>query len=98
MAQQLGFHKMSAAEAAYFMMPAQDASTLTASDSGSLNPTRALWVGQAGDVAVQMAADTKGTGGTSVTIKGVAQGSLLPLSVVKVKATGTTASDVVALW
>lgn len=98
MAHSLAFHKFSDAEATYFMMPAQDASSITASDSVSISPTRAVWVGTGGDVKVQMAADKAGTGGDVVIFKNVVNGQLLPLSVVKIYATDTTASDILVIW
>jgi hypothetical protein len=55
-------------------------------------PTRALWVGTAGNLSLVLA-----DGGTAVTIKNVANGTLLPFSVKQVKA-ATTAADIVALY
>ena len=51
-----------------------------------------LYVGVAGDVKVKMA------GGNDVVFKTVAAGSFLPINVIQVFATGTTATDIVALW
>lgn len=52
---------------------------------------RALYVGGAGDIAVVM------KNGDEVTFSGVAAGTLLPIRVTKVKATGTTATLILRL-
>jgi len=88
--------KFSMQEASYFMTPATDAVSITA--SAACNACRAIWVGTAGDLKVKMAADFAGTGGQVVTFKGVPGGTLLPYSIVAVYSTDTTASDVVALY
>lgn len=54
---------------------------------------QSIYVGVAGDIVVQMAGDT---GGTSITMT-VAQG-YHPLCVDRVLATGTTASNIIALY
>jgi len=51
-----------------------------------------LYVGVAGDVKVKMA------GGNDVVFKGATAGSFLPINVLQVFATGTTATYIVALW
>ena len=51
-----------------------------------------LYVGVAGDIKVKMA------GGNDVVFKTVAAGSFLPINVIRVFRTGTTATDIVALW
>lgn len=53
---------------------------------------RALYVGGAGDVTV------KWTNGTQTTFKAVPVGTTLPICPVYVMATGTTATQLVALW
>lgn len=53
--------------------------------------TRALYVGSGGDLAVTMLS------GATVVFTSVAGGSLLPLRVVRVRATGTTAGAIVGL-
>ena len=74
--------------------PAEYAAAVTLSDSTVLTPTpRALYIGSGGDVVVTMAAD-----GTDVTFSNVPTGTKLPVRVSKVKATGTTASSIVALY
>ena len=54
--------------------------------------TRALYVGGTGDLAVVMA------DGTRLVFGAVPAGTLLPVRVVRVLATGTTATRVVGLW
>ena len=54
-------------------------------------PTRALWVGGAGDVDVTM------LGGTAVTFVGVSAGTMLDAQVTHVTA-GTTATGILALY
>ena len=66
---------------------------VTPHDTNELaHTTMALWVGGAGNVSV---VDAKGN---TVTITGVAAGTRLPISVNKVRATGTTATNIVALY
>ena len=54
--------------------------------------TRALYVGGAGDLAVVMA------DGTRLVFGAVPAGTLLPVRVARVLATGTSATRVVGLW
>lgn len=77
--------------AAEKVIPATLAVAVTPSDATVLSATRALFVGTGGDVAVTMA------GGGDVTFTNVPDGTTLPISVTKVLATGTTASDIVAM-
>jgi len=73
--------------------PAANALSVTPSDGADLaKSTRALYVGVAGDVAVNM------VGGTSVTFVAVPAGSVLPIRVARVLATGTTAGSIVGLY
>ncbi len=65
---------------------------VTPSDSEDLAfVARALWVGGAGDVKVATA------NGDVLVFAGVAAGSVLPVAVKRVYATGTTATNVLAL-
>jgi hypothetical protein len=66
--------------------------TVTPSDSTVLETTAGLYVGVGGSVSVE----TK-KGGV-VTLVGVPAGSLLAISVTKVRATGTTATDILAAY
>ncbi len=51
-----------------------------------------LYVGRAGNVEVKTA------GGDKVTFSNVAEGFVLPVNVIQVFATGTTATGIIALW
>jgi len=73
--------------------PSSDAAVVAPSDATPLTfVTKALFVGGAGNVAVIM------QGGAAVTFTGVLAGQILPIRVSQVKATGTTATNIVALW
>lgn len=73
--------------------PAEGGYAITKSDTTVLEPpTRAVWVGGAGDLAV-----TYFDGSTDV-IKSVPAGTLLAIRVTKVMATGTTASLISGLY
>jgi hypothetical protein len=71
--------------------PARYAVAVTPSDATVLNTTKALYVGGLGNVAVTMA------GGGDVTFNAVPVGTILPIAVTKVLATGTTATLITAL-
>lgn len=72
--------------------PASDGFAVTKSDSTVFTqPTRGLYVGGGGDVAVRMVS------GAAVTFVGVPTGSVLPIRVDKVLSTGTDATDIVGL-
>lgn len=73
--------------------PAHSAAAVTTSDSTVLPVTRALYIGGAGNITVTMAED-----GNNVTFVGVLAGMVYPLQVSKVLATGTTATNIVALY
>jgi hypothetical protein len=76
-------------------VPARNAAAITPSDTVDLtSPTRGLYVGVSGDVVAIMADD----GTTSVTFTGLAAGVVHPLRVKRVKSTGTTATNIVALY
>lgn len=70
--------------------PAHDAVAVTPSDATQLGGVRGLYVGGAGDVAVEMQA------GTTLTFAATA-GGVLPIKVKRVLATGTTATGIIAL-
>ena len=73
-------------------MPARNAAAVTTHNSNDLPVVaRSLWVGGEGDINVIFADDTN-----PVTLKGVV--GLVPFSVKRVRTTGTTATDIVALW
>ena len=56
-------------------------------------PTIGVWVGGNGNVAVRMYG-----GQNSVTFTGVVAGTLLPIQVDKILATGTSSANIVRLW
>lgn len=67
--------------------------TVTKSDATVFSqPTRSLWVGGAGNVAVRM------LDGTLPIFVGVTAGALLPVRVDQVLSTGTTATNIVGLY
>lgn len=74
--------------------PAQNAAAVTPNDSTDLtNTARALYIGGAGNVTL----DTAG-GQTTVAFVGLAAGTILPVRTARVRSTGTTATNIVALW
>ena len=73
--------------------PAEGAAAVTPNDSTDLTTlSRALYVGSGGSIAVVVA------DGSTVTFVGVLSGSVLPVRVSRVLATGTTATNIVALY
>lgn len=73
--------------------PADGASAVTPSDGSDLTSVaRALYVGGSGDVKI----DTPN--GDTVTFQDVVAGSILPVRTNKVYSTGTTATNIVALY
>lgn len=83
---------MAAHRTADSTVAAHGAIAVTPSDSTILQVTRGLYVGSAGDVAVEM------TDGQTVTFTSVQAGTVLPLQVTKVLSTGTTAGNIIALY
>ena len=73
--------------------PARGGEQVSPSDSIALTQvSRALYVGQGGDVSVVMA------DGASLLFEAVPGGTLLPIRVERVAASGTSATSIVALW
>ena len=72
--------------------PSSSAAAVTPNDSTVLALTRALWVGTGGNLKVTMGY------GTDVTFTAVPDGKLMPIRVTKVFSTGTTASNIVAIY
>lgn len=73
--------------------PAANAADVTPSDSSDLAVfSRALYIGGAGNVSVVM------LGGQTITFNGVPAGTLLPFRVRQVRSTGTTATNIEAIW
>ncbi len=72
--------------------PAIDAFAVTPSDVVDLNEvTRALYIGTAGDITL-LTRD-----GSEVVFTGLVAGSILPVRTARVKATGTSAANIVGL-
>lgn len=69
------------------------AAAVTPSDSTVILVTRALYVGVGGNIAVGMGYDS-----SQVTFVNVPTGSILPIQVSQVLATGTTATNIIALY
>lgn len=80
------------------MNPAGNAVAVVPSDVTDLDQfTRALYIGAAGNLTVIMAGETL-TSTTVVTFNNVISGTILPIRVRRIKATLTTASNIVALF
>jgi len=86
---------------AYQKLQAYRAAAVTPSDTANIplvsSPTGKnfgclLYVGTAGNIKVET------VGGDEVTLVGINTGAFIPVQVVKVFATGTTASNILALW
>jgi hypothetical protein len=74
--------------------PSVDGGAVTPSDSTDLSPLpRALYIGGDGNVSV----DTFG-GTESLIFNGAKAGSIIPMAVRRVNATGTTATNIVAMY
>ncbi|HHS89583.1 MAG TPA: hypothetical protein ENJ26_04365 [Rhodobacteraceae bacterium] len=73
--------------------PASNAAPITPSDTVPLgNISRAIYVGQPGDISVEMQS------GQIVTFQNVQGGSILALRTMKIRQTGTSAAGIIALW
>lgn len=67
---------------------------ITPSDATVLpDGIRGVWVGGAGNLTVILSGDAK-----EITLAGVPAGTLLPIQISKVMATGTTATAITALY
>ena len=84
---------------AYLKLQVGRAASVTPSDtanipsvSGGTNNGCVLYVGTAGNLRVQT------VGGDDVTFNNINTGAFIPVQVVKVYATGTTAGSILALW
>jgi hypothetical protein len=72
--------------------PAEHGFTITPDDDADLvQPARALYVGSTGAVAVTLPS------GAHIVLHGFVGGTVLPIRVMRLHATGTTAGDIVGL-
>ena len=73
--------------------PANSAFEVTPHDTQELTAvTKAVFIGGAGDLVVRLLEGT-----SDVTFRGLASGSVLDIRVTSIRATGTTATDIVGL-
>lgn len=75
--------------------PADEAIEVTPDDNNDIDalPSRGLYVGGAGDLVVRL-----GFNDTPITFVGLLAGNIYPLQAKRVHATGTTATNLVALY
>lgn len=71
--------------------PAENAAAVTPSDTGAFR-ARALYIGTGGDVTLDVGTST------NILFKSVPTGTILPIAAKRVYATGTTATNIVAIW
>lgn len=76
----------------YVSSSTDKARSVTPNDGADIPITHGLYIGVTGDVAVVMG------DGTTLTFKAAAAGSTLNLQVKRVLATGTTATNIIALY
>ncbi len=73
--------------------PISNGAAVTPNDSTDLTTSsRALWIGTGGDINLTT------VDGTTLLLKNVPSGTMLPVRAARVRSTSTTASDIVALW
>ncbi len=73
--------------------PARGGTPVTPNDTTDLSQvSRALYVGQGGDISLTLA------DGDTLVFEAVPSGSILPVRASIVRATGTTAAAIIALW
>lgn len=73
--------------------PARSASSVVPNDSTPLpKVSRAIYIGQGGDLSVTM------VDGDQVVFEAVPSGAMLPIRVLGVHATGTSAASILSLW
>lgn len=73
--------------------PVRSGAPITPSDTVGIDTTRAIYVGVAGDISIRLIDDA-----TPVLFKAVPAGSVLPVRTSLVRATGTTATNLIALY
>ncbi|MGR3662351.1 MAG: spike base protein, RCAP_Rcc01079 family [Paracoccaceae bacterium] len=73
--------------------PATNAIAITPNDTVPMqNVSRAIYVGQTGDLSVEMQS------GQIVTYENVQSGSILAIRTLKVRQTGSTATGLISMW
>lgn len=73
--------------------PARSAISVTPSDGTDLpHISRAVFIGQGGDLTVEMA------DGDITTFEAVPNGTILPIRVKQIRNTATTAASIISLW
>lgn len=73
--------------------PAENGAAVTPSDTVDLpTASRFIWVGGAGNIALIT------VGGDTITLNGCLAGTMLRVRASRILATGTTATNLVALW
>ena len=76
------------------VIPATQLRAITPNDGADLgHPCRSIYVGTGGDIVVVAVDDS-----VSVTFTAVPQGTVLPVYAARVKSTGTTASNLIAMF
>lgn len=74
--------------------PGSNLAAVTPNDSSDLTiHSRALWVGGAGNIKVDMVGI-----GTAITLSGIPAGTLLPIRVKRVYSTDTSATNIISIW
>jgi hypothetical protein len=77
--------------------PACDGFSVTSNNTTVFSqPTRGVYVGVAGNLAVTMLGYDNSN--TALTFVGVQAGSILPIQVIQIKRTGTTANSILGLF
>lgn len=74
------------------IVPATSLVAASLHDTNTIPPTRGVYVGGAGNLKVTTAA------GEDVTLSGVLAGTVLPISVIRLWNTGTTATLITAMY
>lgn len=73
--------------------PASTAKAVTPHDTNTIGGCRGLWFGGAGNATLDFP-----DGNNNVLFSGIPAGTLLPIAPLRVRATGTTATLIVALY
>jgi hypothetical protein len=79
--------------------PARQAAAVTPSDSTDLTTyAKALFIGTVSGGSTVVVLPVRNADGSTVTLKGLSAGQIVPIQVRRVLSTGTTAADIVALF